>query len=37
MKQLIVERSEEVRNYAEAIVETVRKPLVVLDTCPKEI
>jgi two-component system CheB/CheR fusion protein len=31
MEQLIIERSEEVRNYAEAIVETVRKPLVVLD------
>jgi two-component system CheB/CheR fusion protein len=31
MEQLIVERSGEVRNYAEAIVQTVREPLVVLD------
>jgi hypothetical protein len=31
MEQLIVERSEEVRNYAEVIVETVRKSLVVKD------
>jgi hypothetical protein len=31
MEQLIVELSEEVHNYAEAVVETVRKSLVVLD------
>lgn len=31
MEQLIAERAEEVRGYAESIVETVRKPLVLLD------
>lgn len=31
MEQLIAERPEEVRSYAESIVETVREPLVVLD------